>query len=78
MVVCSLTELAISTDRLVLAFPHRLRFAGNARRIFLVPAGNASFIGDDSVREKGQTIFEKEIKTYESKHPRLPPACEDN
>jgi hypothetical protein len=38
--------------------------------------GNANFIGDDAVREKGQTIFANEIKEYESKHPRLPPPCE--
>jgi hypothetical protein len=40
--------------------------------------GNASFIGDDSVREKGQTIFEQEIRNFESKHPNLPPACKNN
>jgi hypothetical protein len=37
--------------------------------------GKASFIGDDSLREKGQTIFANEINEYESKHPRLPPPC---
>ncbi|HEV8369822.1 MAG TPA: hypothetical protein VGQ39_17835 [Pyrinomonadaceae bacterium] len=38
--------------------------------------GNANFIGDDAVREKGQTIFANEIKEYESKHPQLSPPCE--
>ena len=38
--------------------------------------GNANFIGDDAVREKGQVIFDNEIKEYEAKHPRLPPPCE--
>jgi hypothetical protein len=38
-------------------------------------SGNASFIGDDSVREKGQTILLQEINNYESRHPGLPPPC---
>ena len=52
--------------------------AKRLRARFTSQTGNASFIGDDSAREKGQTIFQKEIKAYESKHPRLPSACEDN
>jgi hypothetical protein len=48
------------------------------RARFSSQPGNASFIGDDSVREKGQTVFQQEINGYESKHPRLPPACENN
>jgi hypothetical protein len=39
-------------------------------------SGNASFIGDDSSREKGQAVFVEEIKQYERKHPKLPPPCE--
>jgi len=38
--------------------------------------GNASFIGDDSIREKGQAVFAQEIRDYELKHPGLPPPCE--
>ena len=38
--------------------------------------GNANFIGDDSIREKGQAVFAQEIRDYESKHPGLPPPCE--
>ena len=52
-----------------------------ARRLqayFTSQTGNASFIGDDSVREKGQNVFAQEIKEYESKHPGLPPPCEAN
>jgi len=40
--------------------------------------GNANFIGDDAVREKGQAIFAQEVKDYESKHPNLPPPCLSN
>ncbi len=40
--------------------------------------GNASFIGDDADRAKGQVIFTKEITDYESKHPGLPPPCVTN
>jgi len=42
---------------------------------FTSQTGNASFIGDDSVREKGQNVFANEIKEYEMKHPGLPAAC---
>jgi hypothetical protein len=41
-------------------------------------AGNANFVGDDSDREKGQTVFAQEIKNYESKHPSLPPPCKSH
>jgi len=41
-------------------------------------AGTASFIGDDSDRQKGQAVFAKEISDYESKHPGLPPPCINN
>ena len=37
--------------------------------------GTASFIGDDSDRQKGQEVFAKEVSDYESKHPDLPPPC---
>jgi hypothetical protein len=40
--------------------------------------GNASFIGDDSVREKGQEIFLKEIASYESIHTNLSTRCKRN
>lgn len=49
-----------------------------ARRLrarFSSHRGNASFIGDDSVREKGQAVFAEEIKSYETKNPSLPPPC---
>ena len=45
---------------------------------FTAASGNASFIGDDSVREKGQEIFQQEIGSYESTHPNLSPACKSN
>ena len=41
-------------------------------------SGNASFVGDDADRQKGQTVFEQEIKNYESKHPALPPPCKSH
>ena len=37
--------------------------------------GSAAFIGDDSVQEKANIAFEREIKGYETRHPRLPSAC---
>jgi len=45
---------------------------------FSTLAGNSSFIGDDTVREKGQEIFQKEIGSYESTHPNLSPTCKSN
>ena len=45
---------------------------------FTAASGNASFIGDDSVREKGQEIFQQEIGSYESTHSNLSPACKSN
>jgi hypothetical protein len=50
----------------------RLRASYRARR------GNANFIGDDAVREKGQVVFAQEVKDYETKHPNLPPPCIGN
>lgn len=41
-------------------------------------AGNASFVGDDNDRQKGQNVFEQEIKDFESKHPQLPPPCKSH
>jgi hypothetical protein len=41
-------------------------------------SGNASFVGDDNDRQKGQTVFEQEIKDYEAKNPALPPPCKSN
>ena len=40
--------------------------------------GNASLVGDDNDRQKGQNVFEQEIKDYESKHPGLPLPCRSN
>jgi hypothetical protein len=37
--------------------------------------GNAGFIGDDAVQGKANIAFEREIKEYETKNPRLPSAC---
>lgn len=48
------------------------------RARFSAQRGNASFIGDDAVRDKGQAVFEQEIKDYEAKHPNLPPPCVSN
>ena len=39
--------------------------------------GNAGFIGDDAVQEKANSAFEREIKEYETKNPRLPSACRE-
>jgi hypothetical protein len=41
-------------------------------------SGNASFVGDDNDRQKGQTVFEQEIKDYEAKHSALPPPCKSH
>ena len=41
-------------------------------------SGNASYVGDDNDRQKGQTVFEQEIKDYEAKHPALPPPCKSH
>ena len=38
-------------------------------------AGDAGLVGHDE-RQKAKTEFEKEIKTYETKNPNLPPACD--
>ena len=40
--------------------------------------GNASFIGDDSVREKGQNVFQQEIQQFETRNPNLPGVCKNN
>ena len=37
--------------------------------------GNAALFGDDE-REKAKVVFEQEIKSYETKNPNLPPACD--
>jgi hypothetical protein len=39
--------------------------------------GNAAFIGDDAVQEKANIAFEREIKEYQTKNPRLPSACRE-
>jgi hypothetical protein len=38
-------------------------------------SGNAQLFGDDE-RPQAKVKFEQEIKTYEVKHPNLPPACD--
>lgn len=48
------------------------------RARFSSQRGNASFVGDEAVREKGQVVFAREIKDYEAKHPKLPPPCLSN
>jgi hypothetical protein len=37
--------------------------------------GTAKLFGDD-IREKAKDKFDQEIKTYETKNPNLPPACD--
>ena len=37
--------------------------------------GKAKLFGDD-VRQRAKTVFEQDIKTYETKNPNLPPACD--
>lgn len=46
------------------------------RARLIAQKGTASFIGDDSDREKGQAVFTQEMSMYESKHPKLPPPCQ--
>lgn len=38
-------------------------------------SGNAEFVGDEQVSQ-AKTVFEQEIKSYETRHPNLPPACD--
>jgi hypothetical protein len=38
-------------------------------------AGKANLFGAD-VRNRARTVFEKDIKTYETKNPNLPPTCD--
>src|SRR5690242_20858292 len=37
--------------------------------------GKAKLFGDD-IRQQARTVFEQDIKTYETKNPNLPPACD--
>lgn len=37
--------------------------------------GNAKLFGDDE-RQRAKTVFEQDIKTYETKNPNLPPTCD--
>ncbi|HJT66659.1 MAG TPA: hypothetical protein VJ749_09400 [Pyrinomonadaceae bacterium] len=37
--------------------------------------GKAKLFGDD-VRDRARTVFEQDIKNYETKHPNLPPTCD--
>ncbi len=37
--------------------------------------GNAKLFGDDE-RQKAKTVFEQDIKTYETRNPNLPPTCD--
>jgi len=37
--------------------------------------GKAKLFGDDT-RQRAKTVFEQDIKTYETKNPNLPPACD--
>ena len=37
--------------------------------------GKAKLFGDDE-RQKAKTVFEEDIKTYETKNPNLPPTCD--
>jgi len=39
--------------------------------------GKAKLFGDD-FRDRAKTVFEQDIKNYETKHPNLPPACAVN
>lgn len=52
--------------------------ARGLRARYRVQKGNANFIGDDNVREKGQAVMVQEITDYETKHPNLPPPCVGN
>jgi hypothetical protein len=38
-------------------------------------SGNAAFVGDDQPDE-AKTVFDEEIRNYETKNPDLPPACD--
>ena len=37
--------------------------------------GKAKLFGDD-IRQQARTVFEQDIKTYETRNPNLPPACD--
>jgi hypothetical protein len=70
------TVYIVDTDNSLSA---RVRTATRRLRGKLIAlTGTASFIGDDSVREKGQEIFQQEIVSFEAKHPNLPAACKSN
>ena len=40
-----------------------------------VQTGKAKLFGDD-LRQRAKTVFEQDIKTYETKNPNLPPTCD--
>jgi hypothetical protein len=71
-----ITVYIVDTDNSLLA---KVRTATRRLRGRLISfRGTASFIGDDSAREKGQEIFQEEIIRFESKHPNLPAACKSH
>jgi hypothetical protein len=56
----------------------RAKIVAAARKIkarVMSRRGSAEFIGDDSSREKATTIFEEEIRNYETQHPALIKQC---
>ena len=53
----------------VMAAARKLRARVTSRR------GTSEFIGDDSSREKAQTLFDSEIRDFESKHSALVTKC---
>jgi len=56
----------------------RAKIVAAARKIkarVMSRRGSAEFIGDDSSREKARTIFDEEIRNYESQHSALMTKC---
>ncbi|HVF23701.1 MAG TPA: hypothetical protein VM941_11510 [Pyrinomonadaceae bacterium] len=55
--------------------PKILRAARRLRARVTQEPGNAKLFGDDE-RQKAKTVFEEDIKTYETRNPNLPPTCD--
>lgn len=52
-----------------------LRAAQTLRASVNSVPGKAKLFGDD-IRQQARTVFEQDIKTYESRNPHLPPTCD--
>ena len=52
-----------------------LKAARTLRARVTAEPGKAKLFGDD-LRQRAKTVFEEDIKTYETKNPNLPPTCD--